>query len=69
MHGHPWYGFGLMVLTSGGVALLFHELVRGTMTARAYQWDDVKGLVRGASVGLGLFGVLFYLALVLRIFR
>ena len=68
MHGHPWFGFVCMVLVSVGVAMLFHELVRLT-TGRMYRWEDVKRPVRWASAGLGLFGMLFYVALVLHVFR
>ena len=67
MQGRAWHGLLGMIGLSACVAMLFHELVRKTV-ARTHRWEDVRGLVRWASAGLGFFGVLFYLALLLHIF-
>ena len=68
MHGHPWYGFGLTCLLSAVVAFGFHLMMRAVY-ARFHSWDDVRVPALGISVGIGLFGALFYLALMLHIFR
>ena len=68
MHGHPWYGFGWMCLLSVTVALAFYGLMYAAY-ARLHRWEDVRTPARGMSAGLGLSGVLFYLALMLHIFR